>query len=293
MIDKKELFAFKTLAEILHFGRASEKCHMTPSALTRLIQKIEQSLDVMLFERDNRNIKLTDSGKIYYQFALEILQKYEDLSCTLHPEDRQMVGNIRLYCTVTASYVVLPNIIRHIHTRYPKIKIQLTTGSIKDCTHQLEEDKTDAVIAILSDDIPSQYCVKALLETKMVLIVPKSSNVNNIKEAVEKVEFIRPAHYIGDSDLGFWFQEQKLKPKIYSDVDGNEAILSLVSSGMGMSILPEIVISHSHLAKYVKVIDTTGLPSVLVGLIMRKQSLMSPIKSNFWKACTEIDKLKS
>lgn len=293
MIDKKELFAFKTLAETLHFGRASEKCHMTPSALTRLIQKIEYSLDVMLFERDNRNIKLTDSGQIYYQFALEVLQKYEDLSCTLHPEDRQMVGNIRLYCTVTASYVVLPNIIRHIHTRYPKIKIQLTTGSIKDCTHQLEEDKTDAVIAILSDDIPSQYCVKALLETKMVLIVPKSSNVNNIKEAVEKVEFIRPAHYIGDSDLDFWFQEQNLNPKIYSDVDGNEAILSLVSSGMGMSFLPEIVISHSHLAKYVKVIDTTGLPSVLVGLIMRKQSLMSPIKSNFWKACAEIDELKS
>ena len=105
MIDKKELYAFKVLAETLHFGRASEKCFLTPSALTRLIQKVEQEMDAIFFERDSRNIRLTDAGKVYYQFAKEMLQKYEDLSCILHPKDGQVTGDIRISCTVTASYV--------------------------------------------------------------------------------------------------------------------------------------------------------------------------------------------
>ncbi|MEY8765100.1 MULTISPECIES: HTH-type transcriptional activator IlvY [Francisella] len=283
MIDKKELKAFKILAETLHFGKASEKCFLTPSALTRLIQRIEQEMEVVLFERDNRNIRLTDAGKIYYQFAKDMLQKYEDLNCILHPKKGQVIGDIRLSCTVTASYVVLPNIIKKLHINYPGIKIQLTTGSIKNCTSQLEEDATDVIIAILSKDIPSNLCVKEVLTTKMVMIAPAVKKVNNLKQAIENIPFIKPAHYIGGSNLDEWFKKQDLKPEIYGDVDGNEAILSLVSSGIGTSIVPEVILRHSHLSKSVNIIKTQGLPSISVGVVMRKEALSSPVKKMFWE----------
>ena len=289
MIDKKELFAFKTLAETLHFGKTSEKCYLTPSALTRLIQKIEQSLAVTLFERNNRNIKLTESGKVYYQFAKEILQKYEDLTYALHPDSENITGNIRLFCTVTASYVVLPNIIRALHIKHPKIKIQLTTGSIYKCTTQLESDTTDAIISILADDIPEIYCVKKLLVTRMVLITPKSKNIQNLSDAAKQLEFIRPTHFIGNNNIEDWFDQQNFHPDIHSNVDGNEAILSLVSSGMGMSILPEIVLQHSHLSKYVEILEAKSLPEISVGIIIRKQSLKSPVKQKFWEVCQTLN----
>ncbi|QIW10719.1 HTH-type transcriptional activator IlvY [Francisella sp. LA112445] len=283
MIDKKELNAFRVLAETLHFGRASEKCFLTPSALTRLIQRIEQEMEVILFERDNRNIRLTDAGRIYYQFAKEMLQKYEDLNCILHPKEGQIVGDIRISCTVTASYVVLPEIIKKLHISYPGIKIQLTTGSIKNCTSQLEEDTTDVIIAILSKDIPDNFRVNEVLTTRMVMIAPAIKNIKNLRQAIKKIPFIRPAHYIGGSNLDEWFDKQNLKPEIYGDVDGNEAILSLVASGIGTSILPEVILKHSHLSKSVNIIETSGLPEISVGVVMRKEALISPVKKIFWE----------
>ncbi|MFC4892848.1 HTH-type transcriptional activator IlvY [Pseudofrancisella aestuarii] len=293
MIDKRELLSFKILAETLHFGKASEKCFLTPSALTRLIQRIEQELGTILFERDNRNIRLTDAGKIYYEFAKEVLQKYEDLSCILHPEKGQITGDIRLYCTVTASYVVLPDIIRKLHISYPGIKIQLTTGSIKNCTSQLEEDTADAIIAILSKDIPNNFCVKEVVSTKMVMIAPASNKIKNLKQAVNDLPFIRPAHYIGNSNLDKWFLKQNITPEIYSDVDGNEAILSLVSAGIGISILPEVVLKHSHLSKFVNVIKADGLPELSIGIVMRRGALTSPVKRTFWELCASLEIIKA
>lgn len=293
MVDKKELFSFKVLAETLHFGKASEKCFLTPSALTRLIQRIEQELGVILFERDNRNIRLTDAGKTYYQFAKEILQKYEDLNCILHPESRQIIGDIRLYCTVTASYVVLPDIIRKLHTNYPGIKIQLTTGSIKNCTSQLEEDTADATIAILSKDISNNFCVKEVLATRMVMIAPAVKKIKSLTQAVKDMPFIRPAHYIGNSNIDKWFIKQGLKPEIYGDVDGNEAILSLVSAGIGISILPEVILKHSHLSKSVNIVKTTGLPEISVGIVMRKKALISPVKKIFWQLSEKLAIIKA
>ncbi|ASG68464.1 transcriptional regulator IlvY [Francisella halioticida] len=292
VIDKKELNAFKVLAETLHFGKASKKCFLTPSALTRLIQRIEQEMEVIFFERDNRNIKLTDAGKVYYQFTKEMLQKYEDINYILHPKEGQIIGDIRLSCTVTASHVVLPDIIKKLHINYPGIKIQLTTGSIKNCTSQLEEDATDVIIAILSKDIPSNFCVKEVLTTKMVMIVPAIKKIKNLREVIGEIPFIRPSHYIGGSNLDEWFTKQNLKPEVYGDVDGNEAILSLVSSGIGTSILPEVILKHSHLSKSVNVIKTDGLPEISVGVVMRKEALASPIKKIFWELIERLDVIK-
>ncbi|WP_150468439.1 HTH-type transcriptional activator IlvY [Francisella sp. SYW-9] len=289
MIDKRELNAFKVLAETLHFGRASKKCFMTPSALTRLIQRIEQEMDILLFERDNRNIRLTDAGRVYYQFAKEMLQKYEDLNCILHPKKGQITGEIRLSCTVTASYAVLPNIIKELHINYPGIKIQLTTGSIKNCTSQLEEDTTDVIVGILSKDIPNNYCVKEVLTTEMVMIAPTIRKVKNLKQAIRNIPFIRPSHHIGSSNLDEWFRKQNLKPEIYSDVDGNEAILSLVASGIGISILPKVVLKHSHLSESVNIIETVGLPNLSVGVVMRKEALISPVKKIFWELVEKLN----
>ncbi|MED7787893.1 HTH-type transcriptional activator IlvY [Francisella sp. 19X1-34] len=293
MIDKKELNAFKILAETLHFGRASEKCFLTPSALTRLIQRIEQEMEVILFERDNRNIRLTDAGRVYYQFAKEMLQKYEDLNCVLHPKEGQIVGDIRISCTVTASYVVLPEIIKKLHLSYPGIKIQLTTGSIKNCTSQLEEDASDVVIAILSKDIPNNFRVNEVLTTRMVMIAPAIKKIKNLKQAIKEIPFIRPAHYIGGSNLDEWFNKQNLKPEIYGDVDGNEAILSLVASGIGISVLPEVILKHSHLSKSVNIVETNGLPEIFVGVVMRKEALISPVKKIFWELVEKLDIIKA
>jgi len=294
MIDQRALLNFKTLAETLHFGKTSEKCHTTSSALTRLIQRMEIELDVVLFERNNRTVKLTDAGKIYYKFAIETLQQWEDLHHKLHPTDKNIEGNIRLFCTVTASYVVLPKIIRELHNQYKKIKIHLETGSTHKGIDLLEKNKADAVISILDKHIPEAICSKIILSTPMVFVIPKENKIKTLKAALNELEFIMPSQFIQNKVVANWFKNNAFHPSIHSEVDGNEAILSMVSAGLGMSILPNAVITHSHLSKNVQILKIqASLPIINVGLLMRKNSLKSPVKQKFWETCEQLKSIEA
>src|SRR5690554_7851741 len=78
-MDIRPLKQFLTLADTLHFGRASELCHVSPSTLSRTIRQLEESLDVILFLRDNRHVVLTRQGQIFQQYARETLNQWEQL----------------------------------------------------------------------------------------------------------------------------------------------------------------------------------------------------------------------
>lgn len=72
-MDLKPLRHFLSLAETLHFGRASAACHVSPSTLSQSIQHLENNLGVYLFERDNRSVSLTAEGIKFERYARETL----------------------------------------------------------------------------------------------------------------------------------------------------------------------------------------------------------------------------
>lgn len=63
-MDNRELKIFQHLAKSLHFSSTSRECYISPSSLTRMIQRLEQELGVQLFERDNRTVRLTEAGEL-------------------------------------------------------------------------------------------------------------------------------------------------------------------------------------------------------------------------------------
>ena len=71
------------LADTLHFGRASELCHISPSTLSRSIQQVESELGTRLFERDNRHVTLTPQGITFQRYAKETLEQWETQKRTL------------------------------------------------------------------------------------------------------------------------------------------------------------------------------------------------------------------
>ena len=68
-MDIRALHIFTRLARTLHFGRASRDCGLSPSALTRTVQRIEEELGVRLFVRDNRRVSLTAAGLVFQRYA--------------------------------------------------------------------------------------------------------------------------------------------------------------------------------------------------------------------------------
>ena len=114
-MDNRQLKMFLALAESLHFAQASEQCHVSPSTLSRNIQQLEQQLGVMLFERDNRTVTLTHHGQQFIQYATTTLAQWDVFKSSLSDHRDELLGELSIYCSVTASHSFLHQIL----SRYP------------------------------------------------------------------------------------------------------------------------------------------------------------------------------
>ena len=89
---------------------------------------------------------------------------------------------------------------------------------------------------------------------------------------------------ISRNRMDAWFKEQQIKPRIYAQVAGNEAIVSMVSLGLGIGVVPEIVLQHSPMADRIQVLDVKPrLEPYHVGLFTLKRHLKNPLVKAFWE----------
>jgi LysR family positive regulator for ilvC len=97
------------------------------------------------------------------------------------------------------------------------------------------------------------------------------------------IPFIVPERGITKEMLDAWFREQGIRPRIYAQVAGHEAIVAMVSLGLGVGIAPQLVIEASGMASRISQISVPlGLPALTVGLCSLGQRLASPLVKSFW-----------
>ena len=279
----EQLSIFMTLAEKCHYGKTSEKHHITVSTLTRLIQRLEEDLKTSLFKRNNRRVKLTQSGEQVYTFAKEIQQRYTALQSQLNPKsDAELSGRITLYSTVTAAYHILPPLLKAFKSQFPAITTYLETGPVKQGYDKLLADDIDFYIGIISKKVDTNYLVKKIYETPLILISPIDFEL----EKDTPLPLILPEHEELAERIEHSIKELKIPINIHSQVKGHEAILAMVSAGLGCAMLPEIVVNKSYLNTQIKEINTKkALPILDIGLFVKKEenSRLSPQKTLFWE----------
>src|SRR5262245_23796861 len=119
-MDPRSLELFLHLARTLHFGKTSRECHVSPSALSRAIQRIEAELGEKLFARDRRSVELTPAGAVFEAYASETLARYESLRRRFD-EGKKLSGSIAIFASVTACQSFLPSMLATFRRSYPKI----------------------------------------------------------------------------------------------------------------------------------------------------------------------------
>ena len=117
----QEFGIFLHLADTLHFARAAKALHMSPSALTRTIQRLEEELGQPLFQRSKRRVALTRAGEIFRDHARAQLAMHARLMEALATESLAPTGELRIACTVTACHSVLPKLLARCRERYTGI----------------------------------------------------------------------------------------------------------------------------------------------------------------------------
>ncbi len=93
-MDHRALQQFLNLAETLHFGRAAEAAHVSPSALSRSIRRLEQEAGAELFERDNRRVSLTPAGRLFLDYARSALGDWDAVRNALMARGAELQGEL-------------------------------------------------------------------------------------------------------------------------------------------------------------------------------------------------------
>src|SRR5688500_15492724 len=173
-MNQREQQLFLHLAKTLSFARTSEACHVTPSSLSRVIQRLEEEVGVPLFERDNRHVTLTRAGQAFREFADETYNKWLDLKKNLAEQEQVLTGELSLFCSVTASYSFLYDLLSKFRQQHPGIEIKLHTGDTATTLDRIMTEQEDIGIAALPQKIPPSLCTQVLGVTPLVFIAPRS-----------------------------------------------------------------------------------------------------------------------
>ncbi|STT83037.1 DNA-binding transcriptional regulator IlvY [Klebsiella pneumoniae] len=125
-MDLRDLKTFLHLAESRHFGRSARAMHVSPSTLSRQIQRLEEDLGQPLFVRDNRTVTLTEAGEELRTFAQQTLLQVSAAS-SRHRFSRALrsPGELHIFCSVTAAYSHLPPILDRFRAAHPSVEIKL------------------------------------------------------------------------------------------------------------------------------------------------------------------------
>jgi LysR family positive regulator for ilvC len=288
-MDTEGLRLFAHLARSLHFGRTSRECHISPSALSRSIQRLEQEAGVALFQRDSRHVELTPAGERMLAFAGETLTRWEQAMSGMRESGAGLQGTLSLFCTVTAAHSLLPAVLGSFRTRHPDVMIRLDTGYAADALQRVQRGEVDVSVAALPDRVPSLLLSRVIAHTPLAFVAHPSLAVANARSIDwQDVPMILPEHGIARESVARWFKQKRIAPKVYSEVSGHEAILSLVTLGCGVGVVPELVLEKSPLRSELQVMDVRPrLPPFHIGVCIRRSSLKTPLIAAFWDSISD------
>lgn len=291
-MDIRSAQLFQHLASSLNFSKTSEQLFVSPPTLTRVIQRLEQELGVELFYRDKRSVRLTAAGQRFQQFVRRWLDEWHQLQVDLQLASAELTGEIRLFCTVTASYSHLPAILDRFRLMCPKAEIKLTTGDAASAIEKVRLDEADIALAAHPSSLPANLAFRSIASLPVMLIAPAMPcKVNDLLQqhpiSWQQVPMIMPEHGPARSRFDRWLQDLGILPHVVAKVDGHEAMVSMVALGTGIALVAEAVVSQSPVKDRIRVVDLPyRFEPFDLGVCMLAKREQEPLIKAFWQVAT-------
>lgn len=292
-MDIRDLNVFLHLCDSCNYSVTAKAMYLSPSTLSRQIQRLEHEIGQPLFIRDNRSVSITEAGLKVKLFAQQSLAHYQQLQISLDENNHVLTGELRLFCSVTAAYSHLPDILDKFRARYPRVEIKLSTGDAADAVNKIQLNEADIALAGRPKLLPNSIEFLKVGEITMVMLMPKmhstfSEKLHTAKPDWNNIPFILPKHGPSRNRIDQWFKQNKItNPKIYATVAGHEAIVSMVALGCGISLLPKVVMNNSPERIRERVIEWSDnlIEPFDLGVCTQKRRLSEKIISAFWALC--------
>ncbi len=239
------------VADELHFGRAAKRLHMAQPPLSQQIRQLEAELGVTLFERSTRRVTLTDAGRLFYPEAQRLLVEADSVERRVAEIRSGDGGTLRLGFVDSASYEVMPRLLRAHRQRWPSVEYELLSMS-SDAQHEaLIGRRIDLGIGRASRD-SEQVQSTGILKERLTVAVPADHPLASQKQT-------SLARLRGETFIGF---DRSVSPSLHGElvamfaekgadydpiIEATEytTIVGLVASGQGIAVVPAAVRSFT------------------------------------------------
>jgi DNA-binding transcriptional LysR family regulator len=271
---------FSTVVELGSLKKAGETLCLTQSAVSHAISSLESEWGFSILNRGRSGIHLTSNGERLLKYIREILKWNEEMAQEIASIKGLEIGTVRIGTISSVSIHWLPEIMKKFNESYPSIEIKLMEGDYDDIEHWISTSLVD--FGFLSLPTSHHFEVMSLKKDRMLCILSDEhplAEQNEIRFDMIKEEPLIKSKKGSDNDLIRILKENNVTPNIKFELTDDQAIISMVENGMGISILPEMVLHR--VPNNVRILKLEGENDRTIGIAATSFKSLAPATKKF------------
>ncbi len=251
VMNIKDLQYLLAVADLRHFGKAAEHCHISQPTLSMQLKKLEAELGIQLFERQHKNVMTTSAGeKIIAQTRVIIEQVNHLKTLAQHIRD-PLSGEFHLGAIPTVGPYLLPHILPALKKQLPNMHFYLQEGQTHQVVEQLRKGQLDAVILALPISGIEEFICRPLFRENFILALPIDHRLVHQVEVTtanidaEELLLLGEGHCLKDHALDVC---QHIKNQYHPRYQGTslEMLKHMVAMGEGITLLPQLAANETR-----------------------------------------------
>lgn len=290
----QQLKILKAIAEEESFTKAAKSLYISQPAISKQIKTLEKNLDIVLLERENNKISLTENGKIFLQYSERILALCEESCRALIDLKKGSRGNLTIGASEIVGIYLIPRIIRFFMQNYPQINLNVEVNSTPVIINNILQKNLD--IAIIEGQIPCKLKknlnITEFVNDEISLIIPRSHPYQR-KEKIKKEDlyYLNFITLNSNSNIGKLINATLIQNqieikqlKVIMQFNSIEAIKIAVRLGLGVAFIPSVTIEKEVELQMIGIlkIDNVSITRTLL-VISNSRSYRSKAFEYFYK----------
>lgn len=274
--------AFVKTVEYGSFTKAGETLSYTQSGISRMIADLEKEWNVVLLERSSAGVRLTSDGAKLLPYAQNVCREYEKLKSQVDDLNGLASGLIRIGTFSSVATHWLPNIIREFRKDYPNIEYELLLGDYTEIEKWIAEGRVDC--GFLRLPTRSEFETIFLEQDRLLAILPEDHPLAGCDKFPVTALCDDPFMLLekgAKAEISEIFERSHLTPNVQFTTWDDYAIMSMVEGGLGISILPELILNRIPYHIVAKELDVPAYRNI--ALAMKDQKTASLAVKRFVK----------
>lgn len=270
----QKYMAFIKTVEYGSFTKAAESLSYSQSGISRMINDLEQEWKVCLLERGRAGVKLTSDGLKLLPHVKRVYEEYQNLQMQVDELSGLQSGLIRIGTFSSVATHWLPNIIKAFQKDYPNIDYELLLGDYTEIETWILEGRVDCGFLRLPThpDLETIF----LEQDKLLAILPENHPLANCSRFPVTALCNDPFMLLekgSKADISEIFERCNLTPNVHFTTWDDYAVMSMVESGLGISILPQLILKRVPYKIVAKELDVPAYRNI--GLALRNKKSAS------------------